>query len=105
MSIRRDDALYVLASNLSATGAAVQIKGGDYTFFAEGTIGGATIALQIQTPNGAWATVGSFAAGTLVSATALPVAITRISLPSGSVKLTVTGGAPSALYAYLQGMG
>jgi len=105
MSIRRDDALYTLASNLSATGAAVQIKGGDYMFFAEGTIGGATVTLQMASPNGTFVTVGSFTAGTLLSATALPVAFTRISLPSGSVKFAVTGGTPSALYAYLQGMG
>lgn len=104
MSIRRDDALYVLSSNLSATGSAVQIKGGDYTFFADGTTGGGTIGLQIQTPNGVWATVESFAGGTLVSG-ALPMAVTRISLPSGAVRMAVLTGSPSAIYAHLQGMG
>lgn len=104
MSIRRDDALYTLASNLSATGSAVQIKGGDYMFFAEGTAGGGTVGLQIQTPQGTWVTVDSFAAGTPVSG-APPMAITRISLPSGAVRMAVLTGTPSAIYAYLQGMG
>ncbi len=100
-----DDTAYTLASNASATGSAVKIKGGEYMFTAEGTIGGATITLQIQTPNGTWVTVQAFAGGALVSMTALPEAVSWICLPACNVRLGVTGGTPSALYAYLLGMG
>jgi hypothetical protein len=105
MSVRRaDDNAYTLAANVAATGAAVAIKGGQYTFMAEGTVGGATVFLQGQSPNGTWSPVLIFA-GSAVSFTALPNAQTGIDLPAGNVRFAVTGGAPSALYAYLIGLG
>ncbi|NDB67535.1 MAG: hypothetical protein EB015_05910 [Methylocystaceae bacterium] len=105
MPIRRsDDNQYVLASNASATGSAVQIKGGEYHFMVEGTVGSSTISLQIQTPNGSWAPISIFS-GSLVSTTTLPFSQACIALPAGNVRMAATGGTPSALYAYLVGIG
>lgn len=105
MPLRRaDDALYTLASNASATGAAVAIKGGEYIFTVEGTAGGATSSLQIQTPNGTWSDIWVYS-GSPVRATALPYVQTGIDLPPGNVRLALTGGTPSAINAYLVGMG
>ena len=105
MPIRRaDDTAYTLATNLSATGNAVTIQGGEYLFSAEGTVGGSTISLQVQTPNGAWSDVLIFA-GSAVKSTTLPFAQTGIDLPAGKVRMAATGGSPSGLYAYLVGLG
>lgn len=105
MSTRRaDDNTYTLLSNASASGSPVNIRGGEYIFTVEGTVSGATIALQIKTPNGTLATVSVFS-NSPVSTTALPYAQTSIDLPAGQVQATVTGGTPSALFAYLVGLG
>lgn len=105
MPIRRaDDLTYTLASNLAVTGASVAIKGGEYMFTAEGTVGGATISLQFQTPNGTWSDVSIFA-NSIVKSTVLPLVQTQVDLPAGNVRMAVTGGAPSALYSYLVGLG
>lgn len=104
MPIRRaDDTAYTLASNVSASGSAVAIKGGQYIFMVEGTAGGTTASLQVKTPNGTWTNVA--AVDTLVSTTTLPYADTMIDLPAGDVRLALTGGTPSAVYAYLIGLG
>jgi hypothetical protein len=105
MSIRRaDDNQYTLLSNGSATGAAVNIRGGEYTFAADGTPGGATIALQVQTLNGTWATVSVFG-NSPVSTTVLPYDQSAIDLPAGSVRCAINGGAPSGINASLVGLG
>jgi hypothetical protein len=105
MPIRKcDSQSYTLLSNGSATGSAVQIPGGEYHFMAEGTISGATATLQMQSPNGTWSTVSIFA-GSAVSATVLPFSQAGISLPAGNVRIALTGGTPSAIYAYLVGVG
>jgi len=105
MTIRRaDDNSYALLSNASATGAAVNIRGGQYTFSAEGTIGGATIALQVQSPNGTWETVSVFS-NSAVLTTALPYALTGIDLPAGNVRASITGGAGVSVSANLVGLG
>jgi len=101
---RCDSLAYTLASNLSATGTAVQIPGGEYMFLVEGTPSGATISLQIQSPNGTWADVQVFT-GAVVKFTALPGNQTGIDLPAGNVRMAATGGTPTGLYAYLIGLG
>lgn len=104
MPIRRaDDTSYTLLSNGTATGAAVAVKGGEYIFMAEGTVAGATIALQLQSPNGAWSPVLIFA-GSAVSFTALPNAQTGVDLPAGNVRVFISGS-PTGVYAYLIGLG
>ncbi len=106
MTVRRaDDNQYVLLSNGSATGSAVAIKGGQYMFQAEGTVGGATVALQVQTPNGTWPTVTAMQSNAAVQSTALPYAAAPIELPAGQARVAITGGTPSAIYAYLVGLG
>ena len=105
MPIRRgDDNAYTLLSNGSATGSAVAIRGGEYSFHVEGTISGATAALQVQSINGTWATVSVFS-NSPVSTTTQPYAQTGIALPAGSVRVSLSGGTPSAIYAYLVGLG
>ncbi|MEK0416827.1 MAG: hypothetical protein RI949_833 [Pseudomonadota bacterium] len=105
MPIKRgDDLAYALLSAGSATGSAVAVKGGEYIFMAEGTVGGATVTLQIQNPNGNWATVAVFS-GSLVSFTSLPAAQTGIVLPAGNVRCGISGGSPSGISAWLVGTG
>jgi hypothetical protein len=94
---RADQTSYQLLSNASATGAAVPIKGGIYMFLVEGTVGGATLQLQIKSPNGTFLNVGT-------GLTAAGVQ-TPIYLGAGDVRVLVAGGAPSALFAYLVGIG
>lgn len=104
--MRADPLVYVLASSASATGSAVAIRGGDYLFMAEGTVGGSTISLQIQTPNGTWVDVATDgASASIVKSTTLPFACSSIRLPAGNVRVAATGGTPSALFAYLAGIG
>lgn len=105
MTVRRaDDNSYTLLSNGSATGATVNIKGGEYILFVDGTIGASTAALQALSPTGVWMTVQVFNAS-LVQATALPYCQTSIDLPAGQIRLTLTGGTPTGINAYLQGLG
>lgn len=101
---RGDDTAYTLLSSGSATGSAVAIKGGEYMFFAEGTASGATVTLQMQNPNGNWATVLIFA-GSAVSFTTLPNCQAAINLPAGSVRVGISGGSPTGISAWLVGCG
>lgn len=101
---RSDDNSYALLSNGSTTGSAVAIRGGQYTFSAEGTAGGATIALQVQTPNGSWSTVSIFN-NSAVSATVLPYEQTAIDLPANNVRCAIIGGSGVSVTAYLVGLG
>jgi hypothetical protein len=100
---RSDDSLYTLAANASATGAAVSIRGGAYAFMADGTVGGATVSLQTQLPDGSWSDVSMF--GGTIKTTALPYSVTGIQLPAGSVRAAITGGAGVSLNASLVGIG
>ena len=106
MPIRRaDDQSYVLASNLAASGSAVSIPGGEYHFMVTGTVGGSTISLQIQLPDGTtWTDVQVFT-GSIVKFTTLPSNQSGIDLPACRVRMAATGGAPSGIYAYLVGLG
>ena len=105
MPVRRSDSLsYTLASNLSATGAAVAIPGGEYTFAADGTAGGSTISLQVKSSNGTWIDVQIFS-GSVVKSTSLPYTQTAIALPACSVRIAATGGSPSGLNSQLTGLG
>jgi hypothetical protein len=105
VTVRRCDSnSYTLAANLSASGASVAIPGGEYIFMAEGTVTGATISLQIQSPNGTWEDLSVYS-GSKVSATALPFAQTGVDLPACNVRMAATGGTPTGLYAYLVGLG
>lgn len=105
MPVRRcDDQAYTLLTGGSATGAGVSIKGGEYHFMVDGTAGGATLSLQVQTPSGAWTDVQVFT-GAVVKFTTLPGNQSGIDLPAGNVRCACTGGSPSGINAYLIGLG
>lgn len=104
-SRRADDTVYSLASNASATGSAVAVKGGEYCFTADGTAGGSTISLQMQVPGtNNWADVQVFSASA-VKTTTLPFVQTQVDLPACNVRMAATGGTPSGLFATLVGLG
>jgi hypothetical protein len=106
MTVRRsDDRQYVLASNATATGADIQIPGGEYMFLANGTIGGSTISLQIKLPDNSYADVKSLNGNAVISSTTLPFAATYMDLPAGVVRVALAGGTPSAINAWLVGVG
>jgi len=84
---------FVLLSNASATGTAVAWPGGKGTVSVSGTFGGATLTLQYLGPDGVtWLT-----AGTLTTFTAAGAA--NFEAAPGSIRMAVSGGSPSALYA------
>jgi len=101
---RGDDNSYTLLSSGSATGSTTAIRGGEYIVFFDGTIGGATVALQIQSPSGTWMSVEVFT-GAAISYTVLPRSQTGVNLPAGNVRAGVIGGSPSGLNVYLVGLG
>lgn len=85
-----------LLSNVAATGTAKPVAfRGDYLYRLSGTVGGATVTLQQQAPDGStWLDVPD---GALTAAGSFVV-----SLATGvNVRAAVSGGAPSALYATL----
>ena len=111
MPIRRaDDITYTLATAATSTatgvnsGNGVAIKGGEYHFMVDGTVGSSTISLQIQTPTGVWTDVQIYT-GSIVKFTVLPANQSGIDLPAGNVRMAATGGTPSGLNAYLVGLG
>lgn len=105
MPIRRaDDKQYTLLAAGSATGSAVAISGGEYHFMVDGTAGGSTLSLQVQTPSGAWTDVQVFT-GAVVKFTTIPANQSGINLPACNVRCACTGGTPSGINAYLVGLG
>ena len=89
-----------LLHNEAATGGFKEWPGGPGTLVAAGTIGGATVALEIQSPD-------PTAPTTSVPVVTNPVlaipGTAQFSLPANSkVRVTVTGGAPSGLYVYIK---
>jgi hypothetical protein len=101
---RADDSIYALLVNGSATGSAVSIKGGEYTVFFDGSLSGATVSLQVQSPSGQWVDVSVFT-NNVVKYTNLPASQTGIDLPAGDVRCALIGGAPSGVNAHLVGLG
>ena len=82
--------MFVL-NNANTTGAAVIWTGGKFLLAVAGNVSGATLQLQYLGPdNVTWLPVG-----TAVTAIGTQV----LELPPGSVRMTVTGGTPSGLYA------
>jgi hypothetical protein len=73
-------------------------------FTVEGTAGGTTASLQVQSLNGTWSDISVYS-GSVVKSTTLPYVQTGISLPASNVRVALTSGTPSAVYAYLVGEG
>ena len=85
---------YTLLSNASATGSAVgPVVGASYEWCSTGTFGGATLALQALGPDGA--TYMQIASQTAAGCTGVVLG------QNAQVKVTVTGGSPTALYSSL----
>jgi hypothetical protein len=103
--MRADAQVYTLATALAATGAGVPVRGGEYAFLANGTVGGSTISLQIQMPDGSWCDVGALAGNAIVKSTTLPFVVTPVVLPACVVRMAVTGGAATGVNAWLAGIG
>jgi hypothetical protein len=103
--MRADPQIYPLGTTLAATGAGVAIRGGEYMFLANGTVGGATVSLQIQMPDASWADVQALAGNAPIRATVLPLTATPILLPACTVRAAITGGAGVSLNAWLGGIG
>lgn len=83
-----------LLSNASATGSSMYWPGGTGTFSVVGTFGGATVTLQFLGPDGTtWVNAG--ADTTLTAAGGA-----NFTLASGNIRVSVSGGTPSALYAH-----
>lgn len=82
-----------LLSNASATGARVIWSGGPGIFKAAGTFGGATVSLEYLAPDSTtWVAMG--ADTTLTAAGG-----GQFTSDPGPIRASVTGGAPSGLYA------
>jgi len=89
-------AAYWLLVSATTSGPIIRPQGGNYTFHISGTFGGATVAL-----------VENFGANsqTLGSYTSAPSTDPCFAIPQGAtVQVTVTGGAPSGLYASIGGV-
>jgi len=82
-----------LITNAAVTGPVVEWRGGTGIFTASGTFGGATVTLQFLGPDG----VTLISAGAATTCTAACAGV--FYLPHCFIQATVTGGAPSALYA------
>lgn len=83
-----------LLSNASTTGEAIGIgKGGAFAVVGDGTFGGATLQLQLLSPDGSsWISI--------TDATLTAEGAFVVDLPDGAtIRMLVSGGAPSALYA------
>ena len=92
----------VLLSNGSATGAGVQWPGGKGVATVVGTFGGTSATLQYLAPDGStWLDVKtldpSSGAQTAVALTA--AGSIGFMLPPGPIRIALTGGTPSAIYA------
>lgn len=83
-----------LLSNASASGSAVEWPGGDGRVEVRGTFGGASVSLEVLNVDAStWHTVGS-------DTTLTAAGTGGFKLEAGcSIRMLVTGGTPSALFA------
>lgn len=82
-----------LLLNAAVTGSDAIWPGGKGTFMAEGTFGGATITLQVKSPNGSYIAVSA-------TTTLTANGTATFDLAPSLIRAAVSGGAPSALFAY-----
>lgn len=88
---------YTLLSNESATGASKQVLRGKYHFHIRGTFSSATATLQYSEDNSTWTTLDSLAVFTAAGNVGVYVG-------DGYVRVSLSGGSPSAMYASLKGL-
>ena len=82
-----------LLSDEAATGVECKWGGGAGLFLVEGTFNGATIKLQVRTPNGVWMDVGD-------ETTLTAIGLAGFILPASLGVRAFVSGAPSAIFAY-----
>lgn len=87
-----------LLENDSATGDPVVWGGGIGSFTAEGTFNGTTVYLEYESPSGNWISAGSESELTAEGGFVFELHPCRI-------RAAVSGGSPSALYAWVQPTG
>ena len=95
-----DSASVVLLSNASTTSAAKPWPGGRGFFAMNGTFGGTSAQLQYMGPSGTYISVSAMDATGVF--TAVPLTADGgfvFDLPATSIKVVLTAGAPSAMYA------
>jgi len=85
-----------LLSNISSAGngSAVNWPGGSGAFVAEGTIGGSSLKMQMQTPQGTWIDIDPS-----LTFASLPSSYGFL-IPPGQIRAVLTGGSPSGVYAW-----
>lgn len=83
-----------LLSNASATGTAVEWPGGWGRVEVRGTVGGATLTLQVQDADGS--TYHTVSTETTFGATGAAAFFCEA---GAQIRMAVSGGTPSALYA------
>lgn len=87
-----------LLTNASSTGDRHEWDGGSARLAVAGTFGGATVKMQVLGPDGAtWIDAGPGATFTAAGHCAL-------TLDQCAVRMHVSGGTPSGLYATLRGV-
>jgi len=88
-----------LLNAAAATGAALAIQiGGDYCFAVNGTFGGCTVALEMLGPD------GTNYINTGVSATLTAAGAAIVTLPPGTYRASIAGGAAMTITATLKGV-
>lgn len=93
----------ILLANGTATSVAVGWPGGQGVFSANGTVNGSTLTLQYLSNDGT----------TWIAATPTNTACTFTTLPNnclfsmgpGQIRVAITGGPPSGVYAFVQRVG
>lgn len=90
-----------LLSNGSATSAAKKWLGGVGVLTVAGTFGGTSATLEYLGPNGStWLPVRAMATdGTQTTVALTAAGMIGFALPPGSIRVVLTGGSPSAMYA------
>lgn len=85
-----------LLSNVSSAGngAGFAWVGGAGAFCAEGTLGGSSLKMQMQTPQGTWTDIDA-----ALTFTTLP-SVYGFMLPQGQIRAVLTGGSPTGIYAW-----
>jgi len=90
---------FTLLSAGAATGAAVPMHlAGDYIFSVAGTFGGATVGIDMLGPDGSTWIALNDASGAIAITAAGAIGV---SLPIGSYRASITGGAGVSVYAVL----
>lgn len=83
-----------LLSNVAATGSAKNVQAGRWCLSIDGTFNGATAKLQLLSAAGNYVDVGN-------EATMTAAGSCLVDLPDGQVKVAISGGPPSGMYANL----